>query len=137
MELMTDISACTIPLENVQQTISAAMAQVGIKALFQTEDVFNKKKRVILFDISMNLMDETQRKEIVDQTGLSLKVIDELLNDDCGKSVAGHLESLPSVTYETIIEKVSATSDTMELLQTLKTMGYAIGLISTASTRFV
>ena len=137
MELMTDISSCTIPLENVQQTISAAMAQTGIKALFQTEDVFNKKKRVILFDISMNLMDETQCREIVDQTGLSQKAIDELLNDENGKSVADRLEGLPSTTYETIIEKVSATSDTMELLQTLKTMGYAIGLISAASTCFV
>ncbi len=137
MELMTDISSCTIPLDNARTTISSAMAQMGIKALFQTDDVFNKKKRVILFDIALNMMDASQRSEIMQQAGLDPSELNRLLADDTGRSIAKMLEGFSCVTYDSVIESVHATSDTVELLQTLKTMGYSIGLISSASSVFV
>ncbi|MBN1575427.1 MAG: hypothetical protein JW913_02680 [Chitinispirillaceae bacterium] len=137
MELMTDVSLCTIPIENVKSTVGSTMAQMGIKALFQTDQVFNKKKRVLLFDIALNLMDEPQRSEIVQQAGLDTTDLNRLLSDESGTSVAKRLEGLPCATYDPIVAAVHATSDTMELLQTLKTMGYVTGLISSASSFFV
>ena len=47
------------------------------------------------------------------------------------------LEGLPLATYTAIIDSINATTDTMELVQTLKTMGYSIGLISSASNLLV
>ena len=137
MELMTDISACAIPLENVMATVSAAMAQQGIKALFQTDDVFNKKKRVILFDITANLMDESQRLEVIKQAGLDQSAFDRLVSDDTARTIAAGLEGMSCATYESMFTGIQATPDTMELIQTLKTMGYTIGLISSASTLFI
>ncbi len=137
MELMTDISACTIPLENVMNTVSAAMAQQGIKALFQTDAVFNKKKRVILFDITATLMDEVQRIELVRQAGLDEASLGKLLHDDSAATIAAGLEGLQRATYDSMITGVQATPATVELLQTLKTMGYTIGLISSASSQLV
>jgi phosphoserine phosphatase len=134
MELMTDISACTIPLENVMSTVSTAMAQQGIKSLFQTDDVFNKKKRIILFDINASLMDEPQRLEVVRQAGLDQSALDRLLSDTTAQTIAAGLEGISCATYESMFAGIHATPDTLELLQTLKTMGYTIGLISSAST---
>ncbi|MBN1307224.1 MAG: hypothetical protein JXA18_04865 [Chitinispirillaceae bacterium] len=137
MELMTDISLCTIPLDNVKSTVGSSMAQMGIKALFQTDQVFNKKKRVLLFDIELNLMDDSQRSEMVRQAGLDGADLNRLLSDKTGTSVAKRLEGLPRATYDSIVAAVHATSDTVELLQTLKIMGYVLGLISSASSIFV
>lgn len=137
MELMTDISACTIPLENVKSTVIAAMEKTGITALFQTKQVFNKKKRVILFDLGTNLMDEAQRQELILQAGLDVADVRLLLSDTSWRKVAQRLDGLPAATYEAIVASVSATPDTVELLQTLKTMGYVIGLVAPASTQFL
>jgi len=136
MELMTDISDCTIPIENVQRTVSSAMEQIGIKTMYQTDDVFNRKKRVILFDITLNMIDDQQRSELVNQAGIDEHDLDSLLADATGASIARRLEGVPLATYESIIDNVHATSDTVELLQTLKTMGYTIGLITSASDLF-
>jgi phosphoserine phosphatase len=137
MELMTDISSCTIPLENVQNTLRDAMSKMGIKALFQTEDVFNKKKRLILFDICRSMMDSSQRNEIILQAGLDGKQMETLLSSASEYECAKKLEGLPYAAYEAIITSVYTTSETMELIQTLKIMGYSIGLISTASIQFI
>lgn len=137
MELMTDISSCSLPIDNVKSTVAAAMAQMCIKALFQTEGVFHKKKRVILFDIAANLMDEPQRCEMVKQASLDKVDLQKLLSDESGRLIAQRLEGLPLAAYESIAGSVQATSDTVELLQTLKTMGYVVGLIAPASTLFL
>ena len=50
MELMVDIRHCAIPLENLQEVLRERMGALTINALFQSEDVFNKKKRILLFD---------------------------------------------------------------------------------------
>ncbi len=64
-ELLTDISHSSIPLENLRATVRKAMADVGIQAVFQSEDVFNKKKRVILFDIGVSFIGPEMRDEIL------------------------------------------------------------------------
>lgn len=137
MELMTDISTCTIPLENVQNTLRDAMAKMGIKALFQTKDVFNKKKRLILFDISNNMMDSSQRDEIILQSGLEATKLNAMLLEESEFECAKKLEGISVAAYEAITDSIHATSETMELIQTLKILGYSIGLISTASVQFV
>jgi ACT domain-containing protein len=137
MELMTEVSACTIPLDNVKTTVTAAMALTGIKTLFQTEQVFNKKKRVIVFDITGNLMDQSQRQELIHQVSLDEATLKNLLADPTGQLAARDLEGMPAATYDAIIAAAEATSDTVELLQTLKTMGYVIGLIAPASALFL
>jgi predicted amino acid-binding ACT domain protein len=70
LELLTDVSQCRVPLPNLMASIEEAMGALGMKTIFQTEDVFNKKKRIILFDIGKSLIDPTLRAEIVKQTGL-------------------------------------------------------------------
>ncbi len=137
MELMTDISSCSLPIDNIKSTVSNLMSPMGIKALFQTEDVFNKKKRVILFDIAANLMDEKQRTEIINQVSLDAEDLKRLCSDKSFRLIAQRLEGMPFALYEAVINSVQATPDTVELLQTLKIMGYVICLIAPASTLFL
>jgi phosphoserine phosphatase len=134
-ELLTDISHSSIPLENLQTTVRKAMADVGIQAVFQCEDVFNKKKRVILFDIGVSFIGPKLRDEILKQTELShADLAGEYSTShvpDSLQKAAGRLEGFPSEVLHNIVSGIQPTPGTIELLQTLKTMGYKIALVST------
>lgn len=136
MELMTDISQCSIPIENVKNTVSSAMAQIGIRTLFQTEDVFNKKRRVILFDLAANFLDNTQRSELAKQLVCTVDDLIPAATDETLTQIAHELEGCPRALYDLILSDLTVTPETTELMQSLKTMGYTVGLITSASTLF-
>ncbi|MHB8864316.1 MAG: HAD family hydrolase, partial [Pirellulaceae bacterium] len=133
-ELLTDISHSLIPLENLQATVRKAMADVGIQTVVQCEDVFNKRKRVILFDIGLSFIGPRFREEIFRQTELShADVAGEYSKNHVADSLqkaAGRLEGFPSEVLQNIVNSVQPTPGTIELLQTLRTMGYKIALAS-------
>jgi phosphoserine phosphatase len=134
-ELLTDISHSTLPLENIKNTLRRTMAEVNIQTLFQTEDVFNKEKRMIVFDIGTSFIAPELRAEILEQTNLtagdiasaySLNHVTESL-----KKATALLEGFPAEVLHGIIERIQPTPGTLELLQTLRIMGYRIVLVTT------
>ena len=78
MELMVDTRHCAIPLENLQEVLRGRMGPLGINTLFQSEDVFNKKKRVLLFDFEGSFMDGDTRAEILRQSGVTADSFQEI-----------------------------------------------------------
>ncbi len=44
MELLADISRCTLPVQNLKTELKKTMNSLNINTMFQTEDVFNKKR---------------------------------------------------------------------------------------------
>ncbi|MFO7905426.1 MAG: ACT domain-containing protein [Planctomycetota bacterium] len=135
-ELRADISRSSIPLENLRATVHKAMAEMGIQAVFQSEDVFNKRKRVILFDIGGSFVAPELRDEIFEQTALSASDFEGqyTFSDVAGslRKAASRLEGMPCEVLESIIQEIQPTPGTIELLQTLRTMGYKIALASNA-----
>jgi len=134
-ELLTDISRSSIPLENLQSTVSKAMADMDIQAVFQAKDVFNKKKRVVLFDIRGSFISPELRDEIFEQTRLSPSDLAREYSPSHIPSslqkAAERLEGTPCEVLQSVINGIQPTSGTIELLQTLRTMGYKIALAST------
>ena len=141
MELLTDMSHCTLPLENLMSIITKNMTEVGITALFQTEDVFNKKKRVILFDITHSLLPAETRTEILKQTGISGAEISNTFpatnTVTTVNKAAQLLEGLSEDVISTIAKSISVDAGTIELIQTLKIMGYKICIVSNGFSIFV
>jgi phosphoserine phosphatase len=140
MEIMVDISRCVLPLENLTATLRERMAGLGIDALFQTEDVFNKKRRMLLFACAGSFMDGPTRTEILRQTGIAPQELAEAYPAADRAALLGalaaRLDRLPVAVLEELVAAVGVTPGTMELIQTLKTMGYRIGLVSNALTPF-
>ncbi len=138
MELMVDIRRCAIPLENLQQVLRQRMGVLGINTLFQSEDVFNKKKRVLLFDIQSSFLDAETLGEILQLTGISAAEFDAAYGQDQAAVVlsqaAGCLENLPLEVAGNVARALQVTPGTVELIQTLKIMGYKIALISRGFT---
>jgi phosphoserine phosphatase len=136
MELLADISHCTLPLSNLDKVLRETMQAMKITALTQSDDVFNKAKRVIIFNLTSSFMHPDLQAEILNQVGIA--------ESDFKKRYAGKpaaripqaahelLDGLPLPVVENVIGSVRVTPDTVELLQTLKIMGYKIALVSPA-----
>ncbi|MGD8591062.1 MAG: hypothetical protein PVG22_19725, partial [Chromatiales bacterium] len=137
MELMVDIRHCAIPLENLQGVLRERMGSLGINTLFQSEDVFNKKKRILLFDIRSSFIDKQTLAEVLQLTGIPATEFDAVYrngNVTALQSAARCLADLPVEVTANIARAVEVTPETMELIQTLKIMGYKIALATRSFT---
>lgn len=140
MELLVDISRSTLPLENLQATLRGHMAGLGIETAFQSRDVFNKKKRVLLFELGGSFMDGATRGEILRQAGIPLEAFRAIYPAGdaaaCLAAALTRLEGLPQEVVEKLVAAAAPTPGTAELIQTLKTMGYQVAVVSGALTLF-
>ncbi len=137
MELMVDIRHCAIPLENLLEVLRKRMGALGINTLFQSEDVFNKKKRILLFDIRSSFIDRHTLTEVLQLTGIPATEFDAVYrqeNVSALHSAARCLADLPVEVAANIARAVEVTPETMELIQTLKIMGYKVALVTRSFT---
>jgi phosphoserine phosphatase len=140
MELMVDISHSVLPVENLESTLASHMKELAIETLFQRRDVFNKKKRVLLFDFSGSFMEGATRAEILLQAGISSPSFRAEYPagapQACLCTALHRLEGLPVRVIEKLASAFAVTPSTTELIQTLKTMGYKVAILSNALTLF-
>jgi phosphoserine phosphatase len=136
MELLVDISRSTLPLVNLQTTLHAHMAELGIETLFQNRDVFNKKKRILLFEFGGSFMDGATRTEVLRAAGIDEQAFRAIYPQGnsraCLAAALARLERLPLEVVEKLAAATSPTPGTLELIQTLKTMGYQVALVTHA-----
>jgi ACT domain-containing protein len=139
MELLVDISRCTLPLANLRTELNRLMQAIKITAMFQTDDVFNKKKRVIIFNITNSFIDHEMVLEIMKQADIKQKDITTIYTKDIPTSIktaASLVNDLPYDLLNNIIQSVKPRPSTIELIQTLKIMGYKIVLVTNALSFF-
>ena len=136
MELHADITHAALPLENLETALIEAMRAVDIRALFQSEDVFNKKKRAVCFDITGSLIPTETMGKLLDQAGISADELQMLYTRmrtrASVEAAAARLAGLPAEVAHRMAEAMTVTPDSIELVETLKTMGYKVMVISTA-----
>ncbi|MBN2547389.1 MAG: hypothetical protein JXB50_16415 [Spirochaetes bacterium] len=136
MELLTDISKSTIPVSNLEKTLKEIMLDMGIYTQFQTKDVFNKKKRLIVFNLIQSFISQEVAAEIVKQIPLTKEDMKSMENKRIIElyleNAVANLDGLPVDVINNIVNSITFTPGTIELLQTLKIMGYRILLISPA-----
>ena len=136
MELHADITNAALPLENLEAALIEAMHALEIRALFQSEDVFNKKKRVVCFDIGASLIAADTLGQILGQAGVAADELRALYGPPRARAsveaAAARLEGLPIEIAKRIGDTMTVAPDSIELIETLKTMGYKTLVISTA-----
>jgi len=128
-------------MENLKGVVREIMASMDISTMFQTEDVFNKKKKIVLFDLSQSFMAPETLREVLNLSGIDGSRIARAAGreDDLSymHATAGYLDGLPLNVVDAVADSTQVSPGTMELLQTLKIMGYKIGLLSTGFTFFL
>ncbi len=135
MELHADVTHAALPLENLEAALVEAMRALDIQALFQAEDVFNKKKRVVCFDIVGSLLPDETLAQVMQQTGIAPAELREVYAPERPRAsveaAAARLEGLPCEVAQRIAETMTVAPDSVELIETLKTMGYKVMAIGT------
>ncbi len=134
MELLCDMSRCAIPQDLLMADLREAMAARNLQAVFQTDDVFNKRKRIVLFDIAGSFLTAEALDDIIRHAGIQREELSALYAaGDAAtnlRNAAARLEGLDSDVLESVVKTVQPTDGTVELVQTLKVLGYRIALIS-------
>jgi phosphoserine phosphatase len=140
MDLMCDVSRSALPTENLKMSLRETMLSIRINTMFQTEDVFNKKKKIVMFDIAGSFMDSAFMREVMKHAGIKPDALDKTNPDQTDlafmHATANLLEGLPLSVIDTLMATIEITRGTLELLQTLKIMGYKIGLITNGFSFF-
>jgi phosphoserine phosphatase len=140
MDLLCDVSKSALPTENLKAAIREAMLSIRINTMFQTDDVFNKKKKIIMFDIAQSFMEAAFMREIMKHAGIKPDALDKTTPEQTDLAYmhtsAGLLEGLPLSVIDTVMNAIEITRGTLELFQTLKIMGYKIGLIANGFSFF-
>ena len=136
MELHADITNAVLPVENLEAALMDAMRALDIRALFQAEDVFNKKKRVVCFDVAGSLIPADTLAQVMQQAGLAPEELRAIYAPQRTRAsveaAAARLEGLPCEVAQRIADATTVAPDSVELVETLKTMGYKVLVISTA-----
>lgn len=140
MDLLVDISKSVLPLDNLKTVLREKMDALGIKTMFQTRDVFNKQKKIILFDIASSFIGRETLDEILGQARIARADLDAVYDvrkvSSSLQAAVGYLEDLPVAVLNAVIDAIEIDPTTVELMQTLKIMGYKIGLVSTGFDLF-
>jgi predicted amino acid-binding ACT domain protein/phosphoserine phosphatase len=140
MELLCDMQRCAIPQDLLMADLKEAMAARSLQAIFQVHDAFNKQKRVVLFDIAGSFLDQESIDEILRHSGISA---DDALSvwvtgspNERIRRAASKLDGVETEVLESIIKTIRPTDGTVELVQTLKVLGYRIALASLGFSLF-
>jgi predicted amino acid-binding ACT domain protein/phosphoserine phosphatase len=129
MELLTDVVGCPLPEPNLRKTLSDLMAERGIRTMFQFEDVFNRKKRIIVFSFVRTLLDPASVGEILRQTGLTPEQLALPSSEDAAaQRCASLLEGVSADLLDKAAASFTPTNETIELVQELKTLGYRVAI---------
>jgi phosphoserine phosphatase len=134
MELLCDMHRCAIPQDLLMADLKEAMAARDIQALFQVTDVFNKRKRVVLFDMVSSFLDRESQDEILRHADIGQEELLALYPaSDLAASLrnaATRLDGVGADVLESVVKTTQPTDGTVELVQTLKVLGYRIALLS-------
>ena len=145
MEILIDINDIRLPLEDFKKNLNKACEDVEQDVVFQTETVFRRPKRLIVFDVDGTLIDSEMIDELAKAAGVGRKVSEITLRAMNGEidfkqaleERARLLKGLDVEVLETIAENLQITPNAEELINALKALGYKIALISGGFTHFV
>lgn len=144
MEMLVDLSDLQIPLENVRIELQNLCENLGVGFILQRENVFQKSKKLMVFDMDSTLVDEETIDEIARIAGVGEKV-----REITKRAMEGEIDFVQAVRervkllaglevkhLEEIANNMHLTPGAEELINSLKSMGYKIALISGGFTFF-
>ena len=143
MEIIVDAS----DVEDVRpfrRSLLKFMEDTGLDVSLQTYDVFQKPKRVVVFDVDSTLINEEIIVELAKIAGIGEEVnriTEQAMNGELDFKQAvrkrvGLLKGLKVDQLEKLIDTIHLTIGVEELIGTLHSMGYKVGVVSGGFTFF-
>ncbi len=144
MEMLVDLSDLKLPLEKVRIELQNLCETLGVSSIIQRENVYQKSKKLIVFDMDSTLVDEETIDEIAKIAGVGEQVrgiTQQAMNGEIDfvealRKRVKLLAGLEVKYLEEIANNMHLTPGAEELIRSLKSMGYKIALISGGFTYF-
>ncbi|MEX2723872.1 MAG: phosphoserine phosphatase SerB [Candidatus Freyarchaeota archaeon] len=144
MEMLVDLSDLKFPLEKVRVELQNLCETLGVSSIIQRENVYQKSKKLIVFDMDSTLVDEETIDEIAKIAGVGEQVREitqQAMNGEIDfvealRKRVKLLAGLEVKYLEEIANNMHLTPGAEELIRSLKSMGYKIALISGGFTYF-
>jgi phosphoserine phosphatase len=145
MEILTDISDLSSNFEDFRSGLEDTCSEVGQDVVVQEEDVFQRPKRLIVFDVDSTLIDIEVIDELAKAAGVSEKVKEitqKAMNGEIDfkqalRERAMLLKGLKTEVLKTIADNLEITPNAEELISTLKMLGFKTALVSGGFKYFV
>jgi len=145
MEISTDLSDLPFNIEDFRSGLEDACSEVGQDVVLQTEDVFQRPKRLIVFDVDSTLIDVEVIDELAKAAGVGEKVREitrkamsgEIDFKQALRERARLLKGLKVEVLEALAENLEITPGAEELTSTLKALGFKTALVSGGFKYFV
>lgn len=144
MEMLVDLSDLQGALERVRIDLQNLCETIGVGFILQRENIYQKSKKLIVFDMDSTLVDEETIDEIAKIAGVG-----EQVREITTKAMNGEIDFVEAVRkrvkllkglevkhLEEIARNMHLTPGAEELISSLKLMGYKLALISGGFTFF-
>lgn len=145
MEITADVRDISSSFEDFRTGLEDACKEVGQDVVAQTEDVFRRPKRLIVFDVDSTLIDVEVIDKLAEAAGVGDKVREITERAMNGKIAfkqalrerAKLLKGLSVETLDAIANSIEIKPSAEELVNTLKALGFKTALISGGFSYFV
>ncbi len=113
-------------------------ARLNQSVVIQSEDIFSKMKKLVVFDLESTLLDDFSLHDFMEKIRESVSLKDRPVwsRDDGDRQMesiaetASMLKGMPAGDFEKFSEMLRLTPGSFELIRVLKSMGFKIALLS-------
>ncbi|MHA1682693.1 MAG: HAD-IB family phosphatase [Promethearchaeota archaeon] len=153
MEMVIDTSKMTIPengskemaIETMKAELKETCAALNQSVVIQSENIYNKAKKLIVFDVESTLIQDDSIKDFLERIKAKSQPFAESCNDvDQDRDEleilienAKMLEGIPICEFENLADILQLNPGAIELISILKSMGFKIALLSSGFNFFI
>jgi phosphoserine phosphatase len=132
-------------LERMKDELKALCADIHQSVVIQSEDIYKRSKKLVVFDVETTLIQESSLKDFLEKVKRELQLPEvEMESMGEGESEAAGvvenvqtLKGIPRREFERFSEVLQLNPGALELIEALKSMGFKIALLSSGFNFFI
>jgi len=131
--------------EKMKDGLKALCAEIGQSVVIQSEDIYKRSKKLVVFDVETTLIQESSLKDFLEKVKQELQLPEvemepmEVDESEEARIVdnARTLKGIPRQEFESFSEILQLNPGALELIGALKSMGFKIALLSSGFNFFI
>jgi len=125
--------------------LKALCAKIGQSVVIQSEDIYKRSKKLVVFDVETTLIQESSLKDFLERVKRVLRVPEaemepmEEVDNEAARIIerARTLKGIPRQEFDSFSEILRLNPGALELIGALKSMGFKIALLSSGFDFFI
>lgn len=133
-----------VALERMKDELKALCAKIHQSVVIQSEDIYKRSKKLVVFDVETTLIQESSLKDFLEKVKRELRLpeaeIKSMEEDSEAARIvenAQTLRGIPRREFERFSEILQLNPGALELIEALKSMGFKIALLSSGFNFFI